>query len=261
MMRKHHSQKNTNAGFTLVELIVVLVILAVLAAILIPALLGWIDKAREKQELLDAKYCLTTIQAQLTERYALNGGTIPEGKPILYLEGPKAGEWQRDYWINKTFGQNTNGDVNATRQTDNTARKEVDKFATPILRTLEAAKDDKDKNKVGDPYCVIFGVGSNATGTSSVTTKHDKYTVYFLFYMKEKNSTPMFYFDGQWTTSFPKDAWDSSNVIKEGKLKGKRLQFYSLSNQAWTNENGGYSFPGTTKEANKKFWDWMKSFK
>ena len=42
-------KKTNNKGFTLVELIVVLVILAILAAILVPALLGYIDKAREKQ--------------------------------------------------------------------------------------------------------------------------------------------------------------------------------------------------------------------
>ena len=36
-------------GFTLVELIVVLVILAILAALLVPALTGYIDKARNKQ--------------------------------------------------------------------------------------------------------------------------------------------------------------------------------------------------------------------
>lgn len=36
-------------GFTLVELIVVLVILAILAALLIPALTGYIDKAKINQ--------------------------------------------------------------------------------------------------------------------------------------------------------------------------------------------------------------------
>ena len=34
-------------GFTLVELIVVLVILAVLAALLVPSLTGYIDKAKQ----------------------------------------------------------------------------------------------------------------------------------------------------------------------------------------------------------------------
>ena len=48
-------KKNNNKGFTLVELIVVLVILAILAAILVPALLGYIDRAREKQYVLNAK--------------------------------------------------------------------------------------------------------------------------------------------------------------------------------------------------------------
>jgi type IV pilus assembly protein PilA len=40
--------KKGRKGFTLVELIVVLVILAILAALLVPALTGYIDKAKEK---------------------------------------------------------------------------------------------------------------------------------------------------------------------------------------------------------------------
>ena len=34
-------------GMTLVEVIVVLVILAILAAVLVPTMIGWIDKANE----------------------------------------------------------------------------------------------------------------------------------------------------------------------------------------------------------------------
>ena len=64
--------KNKN-GFTLVELIVVLVILAILAAILIPALIGFIDRAREKQDVLDARNLLQATQAELTEVYAKEG--------------------------------------------------------------------------------------------------------------------------------------------------------------------------------------------
>ena len=39
-------KRKKDKGFTLVELIVVLVILAILAAILVPALLGYIDRAK-----------------------------------------------------------------------------------------------------------------------------------------------------------------------------------------------------------------------
>lgn len=47
-------QKNKQ-GFTLVELIVVLVILAILAALLVPALTGYIDRAKEKKVTAEAK--------------------------------------------------------------------------------------------------------------------------------------------------------------------------------------------------------------
>ena len=62
--------KNDNKGFTLVELIVVLVILAILAAILVPALLGYIDEAKQKQIVLDGKSAYTASQAVMSELYA-----------------------------------------------------------------------------------------------------------------------------------------------------------------------------------------------
>ncbi len=63
--------KKDNKGFTLVELIVVLVILAILAAILVPSLLGYIDRSRDGQDMLDAKNMLTAVQARLSDAYAI----------------------------------------------------------------------------------------------------------------------------------------------------------------------------------------------
>ena len=65
--------KKNNKGFTLVELIVVLVILAILAAILVPALLGYIDKAREKSVTTNAEAAYVAAQALATEAYGKNG--------------------------------------------------------------------------------------------------------------------------------------------------------------------------------------------
>ena len=72
-MKKNRNDNKDNRGFTLVELIVVLVILAILAAILVPALLGYIDKAKNQQLLLDAKNVMTAIQAEASSAYATDG--------------------------------------------------------------------------------------------------------------------------------------------------------------------------------------------
>lgn len=63
-------KKDNKKGFTLVELIVVLVILAILAALLIPALTGYIDKAKEKQIIAETRACVMAAQTLVDEEYA-----------------------------------------------------------------------------------------------------------------------------------------------------------------------------------------------
>lgn len=70
MKKKLSNLKKDQNGFTLVELIVVLVILAILAALLVPALLGYIDRARNSKYLEEARSIFTALQAVNDEQYA-----------------------------------------------------------------------------------------------------------------------------------------------------------------------------------------------
>lgn len=64
------AKNNKRRGFTLVELIVVLVILAILAALLIPALTGYIDKAKKNEVIAETRMLTQAAQTELSSLYA-----------------------------------------------------------------------------------------------------------------------------------------------------------------------------------------------
>lgn len=68
-------KENKKKGFTLVELIVVLVILAILAALLIPALTGYIDKAKNKSIVAETRQAVMAAQTLADEEYAKDRST------------------------------------------------------------------------------------------------------------------------------------------------------------------------------------------
>ena len=78
MFEKIRKMKNQK-GFTLVELIVVLVILAILAAMLVPALTGYIDKANNQKIVAATRQVVMAAQTEVSEAYAsktLTNGTV-----------------------------------------------------------------------------------------------------------------------------------------------------------------------------------------
>ena len=227
-MRERRSGKVDNRGFTLVELIVVLVILAILAAILVPALLGYIDSARDKQYMLNARNCMTAAQAELIELYGTSGGSATEGTYVI----PGG---------SRTSAKN--GDCDVTNSD----------FAKSVLQTADMTGDKA-------PYCFMIALGSNcannktAAGTYTVS-EHDKYTVFYAFYMETADSPPLYYYNGEWTKRNPratgtKEVFSEYNVVKSGSLKGKRLQYYLISNRT-----------GKGSIDNAGFWNWLKSMK
>ena len=70
----------SRGGFTLVELIVVLVILGVLATFAVPALTGYIDSAKEKQAVSEAQACVMTATRLGAQNYALVQNASITGK-------------------------------------------------------------------------------------------------------------------------------------------------------------------------------------
>lgn len=70
ILKRMKKAKENKKGFTLVELIVVLVILAILAAATVPALTGWIDKAKEKTVVVNARTVYIAAQTVASEEYA-----------------------------------------------------------------------------------------------------------------------------------------------------------------------------------------------
>ena len=72
-------------GFTLVELIVVLVILAILASLLIPALTGYIDKARRDQAVSETRMLHEAVQTVAGEAYASNEWQLDKTSSLMTI--------------------------------------------------------------------------------------------------------------------------------------------------------------------------------
>lgn len=81
-MLKLKKQLRNQKGFTLVELIVVLVILAILAAFTIPAMLGFVEDAKGKAAIAEAREVYVAAQTAATEAEGISD-TIESRVPEL----------------------------------------------------------------------------------------------------------------------------------------------------------------------------------
>lgn len=67
-MNKLKKMKENIKGFTLVEIIVVLLILAIMAAIAIPSMLGYVQEARNSEYIAEARTGFVAAQTVVTKK-------------------------------------------------------------------------------------------------------------------------------------------------------------------------------------------------
>lgn len=191
-------------AFTLVELVIVLVILAVLAAMLVPALTGYVKRARKAKSIQKADEFRVAAQAELAKFYAFYGGDLHEA-----LDGSTNTATNVNWWKGnlKTYGD----------------------------ETLELVGYGRGQKK-GEPYIMVIGVGHDeAPGLTTV----QRNTVYYVGYIEDLGQPAMFYIDGKWQYQWPRDSGDlimvsstgyNRNVLvtSEGNIP---LRFYIVCNR------------------------------
>lgn len=149
-------KENKKKGFTLVELIVVLVILAILAALLVPALTGYIDKAKQKSIIAETRQVVMAAQTLGDEVYGRKdvGENITAGSTgsvdVTFADIAELAEVDANKIDTVTYGLTTAGAGGTSSTTKAAVVTKVVYKNNGKTCTYEPANNKADGNNNGD---------------------------------------------------------------------------------------------------------------
>ncbi len=185
-------------GFTLVELVVVLVIAGITASFAVPALTGYIDNAKEKQAVSEAQACVETATRIAAQKYAewqknttyqLAGGKVLTGdadfQPLVGYTGPTSNTppplTGGDVALTEGSGQYllhvSNYELGGFPATGSTADISAAASVTGTINTLTCSSSGQVVYLVYTSKDGIIVVYTNNGRSSTVSTKADAVVV------------------------------------------------------------------------------------
>ena len=179
-------------GFTLVELIVVLVILAILASLLIPALTGYIDRARRDQVVSETRMLHEAVQTVAGEAYASNEWQSDKNISSLMTIASKSGKKVTNFEDNGTY------DIFKNRYSEVVKLAEVPSL-TDGKGSFFAITDTK-----GAVHCILYNPGRGLLGA------YFRETGEYKVYDEQKNIDNYLTWYGNYINSVISDNTDSN---------------------------------------------------